>query len=193
MNQVVVIAGPSGSGESTITHAILKRFPERVTRLVTATTRAPRAGEENGVDYYFFSKEEFQQRIKDGDILENTYIKNRDTYYGTFKPELDAKLISGYIVIMNPDLVGAKYFKQNYDAITIFIAPESLDALSARLRARNPEFTDADIADRRHNAEVEMQEEKPFYDYTVLNADGKLNDAISEVVEILKKEGYHLQ
>ncbi|OGG57477.1 hypothetical protein A2853_03910 [Candidatus Kaiserbacteria bacterium RIFCSPHIGHO2_01_FULL_55_17] len=188
---VVVIAGPTGSGETTITNEVVRMRP-RVTRLVTATTRLPRPGERNGVDYYFFTKEEFAQEKEKGNILESTYIENRDTYYGTYKPDLDAKLGAGSIVVINPDLVGAQFYKKNYDATTIFILPESIDAIERRLRQRNPEFSDAEIAKRRANAEAEMENEKSFYDYVVTNADGKLEQAVDEVVAILKKEGYTL-
>src|SRR3989344_4369875 len=188
---VVVIAGPTGSGETTITNEVVRMRP-RVTRLVTATTRLPRPGERNGVDYYFFTKEEFAQEKEKGNILESTYIENRDTYYGTYKPDLDAKLGAGSIVVINPDLVGAQFYKKNYDATTIFILPESIDAIERRLRQRNPEFSDAEIAKRRANAEAEMENEKSFYDYVVTNADAKLEQAVAEVVAILKKERYTL-
>ena len=190
--QVVVIAGPSGSGESTITNEIISRFPNRVKRLVTATTRPPRVGEKSGVDYYFFTKEEFEREKKSGAILESTYIKNRDTYYGTYAPDLRAKIDSGNIIIVNPDIVGARYYKARYNAITIFIIPESIDSLESRIRERNPELSYPEIARRRANGEEEIRNEKSFYDYSVVNADGKLEQAVEETVDILKKEGYNL-
>ena len=192
MKKVVVIAGPSGSGESTITNQIVARYPQRVTRLVTATTRRPRPGERNGVDYYFLTPEKFAQYDARGSILEKTYIPNRDTYYGTYASELDDKIKSGKLVIVNPDIVGARYYKEHFQAVTIFIVPENIDALEARIRERNPELSDAEIAKRRANAEAEMLNEEPFYDYKVVNADGKLEAAVDEVVAILKKEGYNL-
>ncbi len=189
---VVVIAGPSGSGETTITNEIVRRFAGRVCRLVTATTRPPRAGEKDGTDYYFFTKERFEKEKESGNILESTYIENRDTHYGTYKPDLDKKLQAGSIVVINPDIVGARFYKKKYGATTIFILPESVDAIEGRLRQRNPEFSNADIAKRRANAEAEIENEKSFYDYVVTNADGKLNKAVDEVVAILEKEGYNL-
>ena len=191
--QVVVIAGPSGSGESTITNEIIGRFPARLSRLVTATTRIPRAGEKNGVDYYFFTKEEFEREKEKGHIPESTYIENRDTYYGSYKPDLEKKLEAGRSIIVNPDIVGARYYKKEYGATTIFIVPENIDALERRVRERNPELPDAEIAKRRANAEAEVRDERSFYDYSVTNADGKLDAAVAEVVAILKKEGYNLE
>ncbi len=190
--QVVVIAGPSGSGETTITNEIVKRFPARVSRLVTATTRAPRAGEKSGVDYYFLSNEEFMREKEQGGILESTYISNRNTYYGTYARDLNEKISSNKIVIVNPDIVGARYFKGNFNAVTIFIVPESIDAIERRIRERNPELSGSDIAKRRANAEAEIRDEESFYDYKVVNADGKLNEAVRQVVAIIKKEGYTL-
>lgn len=191
--QVVVIAGPSGSGETTVTNEIVKRFPNRVKRLVTATTRPPRVGEKSGIDYYFFSKEEFELAVKDGYILEYTYIENRDTYYGTYAPDLEEKIAVGYIVIVNPDIIGARYYKEHYKAVTIFIVPENVESLVWRIRRRSPDLSEEEIAHRRENAVREMQKEQDFYDYVVTNADGKLDQAVDEVVAILQKEDYNLE
>lgn len=190
--QVVVVAGPSGSGESTVTQHIIDRYPYCVQRLVTATTRVPRAGEKNGTDYYFFTKDEFAREQKKGHILESTYIKNRDTYYGTYAPDLKKKVASGNIVIVNPDLVGARYYKDHYSAVTVFIVPENVEALERRIRERSPELSEKEIAHRKENAVREMQKERSFYDYVVVNADGKLEEAVESVVAILRKEGYTL-
>ena len=189
---VVVIAGPSGSGESTITNEVVERYPTEVRRLVTATTRSPRAGERNGKDYYFFSKEEFEEEREKGNIPECTYIKNRDTYYGSYLPDLKRKLDEGYIVIVNPDIVGAKYYKEHFAAASIFIVPDSIDTLERRIRERNPELPEEEVVKRKENARAEMEHERSFYDYVVTNADGELNKTVSEVIAILKKEGYTL-
>lgn len=190
--QVVVIAGPTGSGESTITNEIVRRFPLRARRLVTATTRPPRTGERNGVDYYFFSKDEFEEEKRGGRILESTYIENRDTYYGTYAPDLERKIKEGYLIVVNPDIVGARYYKKHYGAVTIFIVPENVDALARRIRERSPELSEEEIARRHENALREIADEKSFYDYTVMNADGKLEESVQRVIEILQKEGYTL-
>ncbi len=191
--QVVVIAGPTGSGESTITNEILRRYPDRVRRLVTATTRLPRGDERDRVDYYFFTKERFAEEKAKENILESTYIENRDTYYGTYKPDFEEKLAHGFLVIINPDIVGAKHYKEHYNATTIFIYPASIYELERRLRVRNPDMGAEEIAFRLHNAAHEIEHEQSFYDYKVLNTDGKLAEAVDTVVEILKKEGYNLE
>jgi len=189
---VVVIAGPSGSGETTITNEVIRRFSDQVKRLVTATTRPPRAGEKSGIDYYFFTKEEFEREKKKGNIPESTYIQNRDTYYGSYAPDLEKKLKEGHVIIVNPDIVGARFYKKVYDAVTIFIVPESADELERRIRDRSPDLSEKEIILRRENATREMRDERSFYDYVVKNADGKLKGTVDEVVAILKKEGYTL-
>jgi len=181
---IVVISGPSGSGESTITQALLDRLPAK--RLVTATTRAPRVGEEDGKDYFFFSKERFLREIEDGNIVEYTHIKNRDTYYGGYRPEVEGRIAAGDIVIANTDIVGTRYYKNQYDAVTIFVAPESLDALAKRIRGRNPEIPEEELDNRIENARHEIEEEQPFYDYTIENLDGRLEDAVERAERIIR-------
>jgi len=188
--KVVVIAGPTGSGESTITHAIIKKFPTRFARLVTATTRAPRNNEQHGIHYYYLTEQDFKKGIETGDILEHTFIENRNVYYGSYKPDLEKRFAEGKVVIANPDIVGARFFKEHYDALTIFVMPESLDSLKMRLQKRDTHLTDTELEMRIENARKEIEEEKDFYDYEVVNADGKLNDAIDATVDILRKEGY---
>lgn len=190
--QIIVIAGPTGSGESTITNAIIRKYPRKIARLVTATTRAPRKGEQNAVDYYFFTKEDFAAKEASGELLETTYIENRDTYYGTYLPDLKGKLDAGFIVIINPDVVGAKFYKEHYGATTIFIMPGNTDEIPSRLRNRNPEMSEEEIMKRYKNAMQEIHNERPFYDYEVVNANGKLEQAVEEVILLLQKEGYNV-
>jgi guanylate kinase len=191
LKRVLVIGGPTGSGESTITNAIIKRFPI-FTRLVTATSRKPRNGEKDKIDYYFFSKEEFEKQIGDGNIIEYTFIKNRDAYYGTYKPDLDEKIAKGFNVIVNVDIVGAKYYKENYNATTIFIRPESIEELRERLANRDKNIDPEELNKRIENAENEIKNEMDFYDYVVVNANGKLEEAVEKTFDILKKENYSL-
>ena len=189
--KVLVIGGPTGSGETTITNEIIKLFPV-FTRLVTATSRKPRNGEQDKTDYYFFSKKEFEKQIGAGNILEHTYIENRDTYYGAYKPDLDEKISKGLNVIANVDIVGARYYKENYNATTLFIKPKSIDELRSRLLSRDKNIDQEELNKRIKNAENEIEKEMPFYDYIVINADGKLEAAIEEIIDILKKENYTL-
>lgn len=129
---------------------------------------------------------------KSGEMLEVTYIPNRDTYYGSYQPDLKKKLDSGYIVIVNPDIVGAKFYKEHYNATTVFITPKSMEELEGRLRRRNPEMSETELAHRLQNAKDEIKNDKDFYDYTVENANGGLERTVSEVLSIMKKEGYSI-
>jgi guanylate kinase len=151
-----------------------------------------RTGEQEKIDYYFMSKDQFQKQIKNGNIIEHTYIPNRDTYYGSYKPDLDEKIAAGFNVIVNVDIVGAKYFKKNYDASTIFIMPGSLEELRDRFIKRDPNITPKEIEKRMKNAQEEVKSEMDFYDQVVLNENGKLDEAVTKIVEILKKDNYSL-
>lgn len=190
-SNVLVLAGPTGVGESSITKELIRKFPI-FKKLIAATSRSPRGNEKNGIDYYFFSKEEFEQKIKEGDVIEYTYIANRDAYYGSYKPDMDEKIAEGFSIIVNVDIVGAKYFKENYGATTIFINPDSIENLKKRIRSRNPEISEEELEKRMENAKKEMKEEEPYYDYTITNHEGKMNEAVEEIVAILKKSNYEL-
>lgn len=183
---IVVISGPTGVGESTITSRIITDFPN-FTRLTAATSRPPRLNEKNGVDYYFFSNESFLDEIKNGNILEHTYVPNRDVYYGSYRPDLEDKLNKGLNVVVNVDLVGAKFYKENYNAVTMFIKPESLESLGRRIKHRDPSISEAELTKRLANAEDEIKNEEYFYDYSIINAEGNLEEAIVEVSEIIKE------
>ena len=189
--RVLVIAGPTGSGESTITNEIIKRFPN-FKRLVTATTRAIRAGEKDAISYYFLSKEKFKDEINKGNIIEYTYVENRDTFYGSYKPDLDKKITAGFNIIVNPDIVGAKYYKENYNATTIFIKPDFIENIKKRILNREREITETELNRRLVNAENEIKNEMFFYDFVVINRQDELEKAVGEVIEILKKENYKL-
>lgn len=189
--KILIIAGPTGVGESSITNEIIKKYPV-FNRLVTATTRAPRLKEKDKIDYYFFSEKKFKQEIKKGNILEYTYIKSRDVYYGTYKKDLDKKLNQGFNIIVNTDIVGAKYFKKNYNAATIFIMPESIQDLKKRHLSRDPNIERAELDKRLKYAEQEIKNESYFYDYKIINKQGELGKAVLGVEKIIEKEGYNL-
>jgi len=192
MKQVVVIAAPSGGGKNTIINEILKRC-SNCSRLVTATTRAPRPGEVDGVDYHFFTEEKFLKDLEEGNILEHRFIENLGTHYGVYKPDLEARLAKGETILCHLDIIGARYLKENFNATTIFVRPESPEELMRRIQERNPDMTDAERTERMRLATVEMTEHAPEYDYQVINADGKLEAAVEKTIEILRKEGYTLE
>ncbi|MBM3260924.1 guanylate kinase [Candidatus Kaiserbacteria bacterium] len=191
LKQVVVIAGPSGSGKNAVIDEIIKICP-RCERLVTATTRAPRVGEINGVDYHFLKRDEFDRALASGDILEHRYVSSLDTHYGVYKPDLESRLTLGQVVFAHLDIIGARYLKEHYNATTIFIMPDSLEILESRVRGRNHDMPEEEVQKRMAIARTEVTEHAPKYDYRVLNINGKLDQTIAQVVEILKKEGYDL-
>ena len=190
--QVVVIAGSSGSGKNAVIEEIMKRFP-KCERLVTATTRLKRPGEEDGVDYHFFSQERFDEERAKGNIPERRYVPILNTYYGTYLPDLEKRIAKGGIVFAQVDIEGARLLKERYNATTIFIMPESLDQFRGRLHARNPEWSQKEFDARMKITEQELRVHAPQYDYRVVNANGALKETVEQVVGILRKEGYNLQ
>ncbi len=191
MKHVVVIAGPAGSGKDSLIRGIIAKYPNAAFG-ITATTRAPRPGEVHGVNYFFLSKEEFLKGIESGDIPEHYHRPETDTYYGLYKPYLDQEVAKGHVVLYQIQIVGARYLKEHCDATTIFIMPSSLESLERRIRERAP-MSDAEWNERLEFTKRELAEEAPWYDFQIANEDGKLDDAIASVVEILRKEGYTLE
>lgn len=189
--QVVVIAGPSGSGKNAVISEIMRHCPT-CERLVTATTRTKRPGENDGVDYHFFSQERFDQERAAGNIPEHRFVPALNTYYGTYLPDLEERIKKGNIVFAQVDIEGAKLLKQRYGATTIFIMPESLDQFRGRLRARNPEWSQKEFDARMKITENELHIHAPQYDYRVINANGALKETAERVMDIMRKEGYTL-
>lgn len=190
--QVVVLAGPSGSGKNAVIAEVMQRSP-KCERLVTATTRKMRPGERNGVDYHFFSQERFDAERAAGNIPEHRFVPALNTYYGTYLPDLEQRIKKGSIVFAQVDIEGARLLKERYNAVTIFIMPESLDQFRGRLRARNPEWSQKEFDARMKITETELRVHSPQYDYRIVNADGALKATADRLIEILRKEGYNLE
>lgn len=170
----------------------MQRYPDKIVFAVNATTRAPRPGEEHGKNYYFFDEPTFKKLREEGVIPEQNYWPLTNSYYGLYKPDLDAKLAEGKIVAFQIQLVGAKYLKEHYNATTFFIMPKDLKEFEARVRSRAT-MTDLEWEERLGNTKREITNEAGFYDYQIKNEEGKIAQATDEVVEILKKEGYVLE
>ncbi len=187
--RVVVLAGPTGSGESTFTNELVLAYPQ-FTRAVSATTRTPRPGEQEGRDYYFFSKEQFFEHVQDGSIPEHVFVRDRDAHYGTYLPDLEAKLSSEKTVIVNTDVHGARFFKQSYRATTIFIKPKSMITLYNRLVRRDPTIQKDEVIKRLLQASQEIIESDKEYDHIVFNDDGEFDDTVTAIIRILRTEGY---
>ena len=161
-----VISAPAGTGKTTLVHKLIKEF-DCVTQSISYTTRSPRGSEQNGVDYNFVSKEEFEKMIAQDDFLE--YAKVFDNYYGTSKSYITKKQNEGKHVVLVIDTQGAMQIREKTDAILVFLAPPSKEVLEERLLHRATDSCSA-IEERLSWYEKEMQVSKN-YDYFVMNQD----------------------
>jgi guanylate kinase len=179
--QVFVITGPSGVGKGTLIRGLLERVPE-LELSVSATTRRPRPGERPGVDYHFLSPEEFEARVAAGDFVEHaTYSGNR---YGTLRPELERRLRAGVPVVLEIELQGARQVREAMpEAVAVFIAPPTLEALRARLVGRGTDSPEQ-VGERLATAERELAAQ-PEFDRVVVN--DRLEQATDELVGIVQR------
>lgn len=184
--KLVVVSGPSGVGKSTVVPQVMRRFTDRLERSISATTRAPRPGEQEGVDYHFLKSEEFARRRRAGDFLETVEVFGRGHWYGTLWEAVRPRLDAGKWVLLEVDVTGAAEVLQKYaDAITIFIRPSSLDELERRLRSRGTEDEDT----IRHRLEVAMREIAEADRYTFQVTNHTVPQAVDEITQILKDQG----
>lgn len=180
--KLFVISGPSGVGKDTLASKILKMMPE-CERVVTATTRAPRTGEVDRINYRFISAGEFEKRIGEDGFLEwATVHGNR---YGSPKQGIVEKLDQGKSLILAVDVQGANQIKEKMrEAVTIFIAPPSIKELEKRLTSRCTENAE-EIAERLEAANEEL-EYVDKYDFAVVNTD--IKQTAGELIEIIKSQ-----
>ena len=163
---ILVLSGPSGAGKSTIINAASDEIGEYYFSIST-TTRAPRVGEENGVDYFFVTKESFEEDIKAGNFLE--YAEVHGNYYGTSLKPVREALAEGKLVIFDIDVQGHRLVRAKMNDITTsaFITPPTLEALETRLRARCTD-DESVIVKRIENAKSEIKAVGE-YDFTIIN------------------------
>lgn len=180
---LIVFSGPSGVGKGTILKEVMKDESLKLTYSVSMTTRKPRDGEVDGINYFFVSKESFEKAIDNHELLEYaTYV---DNYYGTPKNFVEKKREEGMNVVLEIDLQGAKQvMARAHDALSIFIEPPSMEELERRIRGRQSE-TEETIKKRIEVARNEMAG-RELYDYVVCN--DELTKAIEDVKEIIRKE-----
>jgi guanylate kinase len=174
-----VITGPSGVGKGTLIRGLLERVP-KLELSVSATTRPPRPGERGGVDYHFLTPEEFERRVAAGEFLEHaTYSGNR---YGTLRSEVERRLRDGRPVVLEIEVQGARQVRSAMpEAVAVFIAPPSRDALRARLIGRGTDSPDQ-VDARMRTAEREL-EAQPEFAHVVVN--DRLELAIDELSSVV--------
>jgi guanylate kinase len=178
---LIVLSAPSGAGKTTITHRILENHPSRVMFSVSATTRAQRPGERDGVDYYFLEKPQFEKLISEGAFIEHEEIFGN--YYGTPSSECDRARQMGKKLIFDIDVKGGLSVKKKFpeDTLLIFIAPPDFATLERRLRARQTEPEEV-IQRRLERAGMELAMQTQ-YDHVVINDD--LDRAVAEVDRLI--------
>lgn len=181
---LVVISGPSGVGKDSVVKALKERnYPMHF--VVTATSRPPRPGEVNGVDYFFMSKQEFEQMIASDELIEHSLVYN--DYKGIPKRQIREALASGKDTILRVDVQGAiKVRKLCPEAVMIFILPHDADEWYRRLANRNTETPEN--LQRRLSAARDEMNQLDVFDYLVINAENCLDQAVESIIQILSAE-----
>lgn len=182
--RIYIISGPSGVGKDTVIEQLRETFPT-AQYVVTATTRPMREGEIDGVHYIFLTKEEFLSRIDQNDFIENALVY--ENHYGVPRSPIVEGLEQGRDVIIKVDVKGAATLRRLVpNTISIFLAPESMEALYTRLRDRKTD--DPEVLMRRFTtASTELAEVRHF-DYVVFNEAGKLDTAVDQICSIVNVE-----
>lgn len=180
---LIVLSGPSGVGKGTVRKALFNLEGHNLVYSVSMTTRKPRCGEVEGSDYFFVSRDEFEERIQNGKMLE--YAEFVGNYYGTPVDEVEKQLEEGNEVVLEIEVQGALQVREKMtDAVFIFIAPPSMDALYARLKKRGTEPEEV-IKERIEKAKRELGLAYK-YDYIVVNDD--VNNAADRIMAIIRAE-----
>jgi guanylate kinase len=178
--KVFVITGPSGVGKGTLIRGLLARVPE-LELSVSATTRAPRPGEHHGVDYHFMTEDEFEGRAAAEEFVEHAAYSGN--HYGTLRSELERRLDAGTPVVLEIEVQGARQVREAMpDAVAVFIAPPSRDALRARLVGRGTDAPDQ-VDERLRTADREL-EAQPEFAHVIVN--DRLEQATDELVAVVR-------
>ncbi len=185
--RILVFSGPSGAGKSTICRAVLERF-DNLTFSVSHTTRDIRAGESDGRDYYFVSRERFQDMVNGQAFAE--YAEVYGNNYGTARETLDDIMASGHNALLDIDVQGGEQIKAAYPELTtmVFVLPPSMETLEARLRKRGKD--DDEVIVRRLNQAAAEIERITLYDYVLINDD--LENAIDTAILLVSADGHRV-
>ncbi len=182
-----MMSAPSGCGKTSLAKRALREMSD-LTFSVSHTTRQPREGEREGVDYFFVLKNDFQKMVEQDDFLEHAHVYGND--YGTSRDFVDAKLASGYDVLLDLDVQGAAQVKERYPAaILLFVLPPSLEALQRRLRNRGLDDPGV-IADRLKIARKVIQH-YTNYQYVIINKE--IEESLLELKSIVQVAGYRME
>ncbi len=181
--KIIVITAPSGSGKTSITHHLMKQFPQ-LAFSISAATRNPRGTEKDGVDYYFMSTEKFTELIHEKAFAEWEMVYE-GKYYGTLKTEMQRIWANNQVPVLDIDVKGAIHLKQQYpeELLTIFIQPPSVEELKKRLESRGTETAES-LADRISKASYELSF-RDHFDKVIVNDD--LERACKEAEAIVKE------
>ena len=181
--KVIIFSAPSGSGKSTVIAHLMSKCPE-VELSISATSRAPRGAEQDGVEYYFLTNEEFEKRIAAGEFVEYEQVY-KGVYYGTLRSELERIWAKGHIIAFDVDVKGGVHLKQIFgdDALSVFIKAPSVEVLRERLVRRGTDSPEA-IEERVAKANAELEFE-PQFDYVLVNDD--LATCLAEAESLLDK------
>ena len=154
-----VVSGAAGTGKDSVVKALREAHPE-IKKTVSATTRAPRPGEQEGVDYYYRTREQFQQLIENDQVVEHNFYNGN--YYGTLREEVDKRLAARKVVVLVIDVHGAANIRRMFPgATTVFLLPPSVEELERRLRGRGTETEDS-IQERLATARQELAQQDKF-------------------------------
>ena len=185
---LVVVSGPAGSGKGTVNQRLLETGDFVFS--VSATTRAPRPGEADGVNYHYIGRDDFEGRIARGELLE--YTQYCGNYYGTLRSETEAVLASARNLLLEIEVEGAMNIRRQYpEAVLIMLLPPSYRVLEARLRGRGTE-TEEVILRRMARAREEL-EFLPHYDYVVYNEENGVEQAAAEIRAIVCAEKHAMR
>ena len=180
---LIVLSGFSGSGKGTIMKELMKKYSDQYALSISATTRSPRSGETDGVEYFFRTKEQFEKMIADDELIE--YAKYVDNYYGTPKAYVEEQLAAGKDVILEIEIQGALKVKEKFpDTLLMFVTPPRAEELKHRLVGRGTETLD--VIESRMDRACEEAEGMDQYDYLIVNDD--LDTCVEEVHQIIRGE-----